>query len=174
MAASADRMKWHTRSGIEPSQAGRALCDGRAATGRVVATARCWASCWARPLSCLAAFLASFSEAPKRNVTERRRTWDRHRVASTLVALSWLVWHVTRVWLYGLYSLSLARMPPGLNAACIAGATGALAAALPLAAIWFADDQQRSPPSLVRAFGWVALLVVTWGRDAMIFALSPR
>ena len=95
-------------------------------------------------------------------------------MASTLVALSWLIWHVTRVWLYGLYSLSLARMPPGFNAAFIAGTIGALDAALPLAAIWFADDQQRSPPSLVRAFGWVALVVVTWGRDVMIFLLSPR
>jgi hypothetical protein len=98
-----------------------------------------------------------------------RPRWDHHRLWSAVVAGSWLIFYVVRAGFGGLVeSLRQAHMAPGINAAIFALLTGLLSLALPLGAIWFADLQETTPPGLVRAFGWFLLVVVTWGRMAII------
>ena len=96
---------------------------------------------------------------------------DWNRLLSTIVVLAWLV---LATWAGGLLGLI----------------ENVAALALPAACIWFPEQlgelttrvpgllsmnpiTQSSPEGLVRVFGWVALLALTFGRVLVIWAFWP-
>jgi hypothetical protein len=98
-------------------------------------------------------------------IADRKVPFDWHRLASLLVGGSWV--------LRGAHTLSY-HTPKGLP-----GAFAALLAnvilALPMAAIWFADDlAEGALAALVRFLGWILLLILTYGRIGILLWLGPR
>jgi hypothetical protein len=108
---------------------------------------------------------------PAPGVPDRDYPWDWNRILSGFLALAWLT-------LCGL---------AGGTAAVL---QGVLQAALPLACIWFPETlgsmtsmlpgalsdmpiTRTSPGCLVRALGWVVLLLLTVGRIVIVAVMAP-
>ena len=107
------------------------------------------------------------------------REMDWHRVVSAAVALSWFV---ARVLLGVMHGASLFGRPQvvvrGLAGGVVVGVFTIIEMALPLAVIWFAEYiedylDEKTPAALVRFCGWAVLLLATWGRVAIVWALAP-
>jgi hypothetical protein len=98
---------------------------------------------------------------------------DKHRVASALFGVVWIVARVIAGALLGAEGLRF-QARAGLTGA-LAGLLEGLVVLIPIAAIWFAEPLAGEvPPTLVRAIAWATLLLLTVG-DMVIFAvLAPR
>jgi hypothetical protein len=98
--------------------------------------------------------------------------WDWHRVGALLVAGSWILLRLIMGTLHGLKTLSW-QAPKGALGA-VAGVLVSATVVVPVAAIWFADDLADGVQStLIRVFGWIALIALTYGSLGIFFLLAP-